>query len=133
MHRYISGEQDLLFPSYHKELDKNISPFFFFLMIRQPPRSPLFPYTTLFRFTRDGVIERAAGDVLDRVVGREGQGQPGVDHLGRGVAEVDGHGAGGGGREVEAVGAAAGLVCWEGATAAVRALDYCVGARPPDN
>src|SRR4030095_17240969 len=23
--------------------------FFFFLMIRQPPRSPLFPYTTLFR------------------------------------------------------------------------------------
>src|SRR5260221_14333299 len=24
--------------------------FFFFLMIRRPPRSPLFPYTTLFRF-----------------------------------------------------------------------------------
>src|SRR3712207_7292216 len=23
--------------------------FFFFLMIRRPPRSPLFPYTTLFR------------------------------------------------------------------------------------
>src|SRR5258705_5565472 len=24
-------------------------PLFFFLMIRRPPRSPLFPYTTLFR------------------------------------------------------------------------------------
>src|SRR2546422_11644523 len=27
--------------------------FFFFLMIRRPPRSTLFPYTTLFRSTRD--------------------------------------------------------------------------------
>src|SRR5687768_18332942 len=29
--------------------------FFFFLMIRRPPRSTLFPYTTLFRFRRHGV------------------------------------------------------------------------------
>src|SRR3954449_11825120 len=29
-----------------------ISLFFFFLMIRRPPRSTLFPYTTLFRSTR---------------------------------------------------------------------------------
>src|SRR5436309_15942064 len=28
------------------------SVFFFFLMIRRPPRSTLFPYTTLFRSTR---------------------------------------------------------------------------------
>src|SRR5436853_5967360 len=28
------------------------SPFFFFLMIRRPPRSTLFPYTTLFRSHR---------------------------------------------------------------------------------
>src|SRR5215475_5157954 len=28
------------------------SPFFFFLMIRRPPRSTLFPYTTLFRSRR---------------------------------------------------------------------------------
>src|SRR3712207_7270900 len=28
--------------------------FFFFLMIRRPPRSTLFPYTTLFRSVRDG-------------------------------------------------------------------------------
>src|SRR2546422_7270213 len=26
-----------------------VTPFFFFLMIRRPPRSTLFPYTTLFR------------------------------------------------------------------------------------
>src|SRR6266853_4946722 len=28
--------------------------FFFFLMIRRPPRSTLFPYTTLFRSRADG-------------------------------------------------------------------------------
>src|SRR6266704_4247723 len=28
--------------------------FFFFLMIRRPPRSTLFPYTTLFRSSRRG-------------------------------------------------------------------------------
>src|SRR2546428_6275601 len=28
--------------------------FFFFLMIRRPPRSTLFPYTTLFRSRKDG-------------------------------------------------------------------------------
>src|SRR2546428_12896444 len=32
-------------------LFKFISLFFFFLMIRRPPRSTLFPYTTLFRST----------------------------------------------------------------------------------
>src|SRR5687767_15709238 len=30
-----------------------LSFFFFFLMIRRPPRSTLFPYTTLFRSTRN--------------------------------------------------------------------------------
>src|SRR6266851_9385995 len=35
--------------------------FFFFLMIRRPPRSTLFPYTTLFRSRRD--VKRAAGDM----------------------------------------------------------------------
>src|SRR5438874_6493033 len=33
--------------------------FFFFLMIRRPPRSTLFPYTTLFRSPRDGSGERS--------------------------------------------------------------------------
>src|SRR6266487_2149822 len=31
---------------------------FFFLMIRRPPRSTLFPYTTLFRSTRHGCLIR---------------------------------------------------------------------------
>src|SRR5207248_11155602 len=32
--------------------------FFFFLMIRRPPRSTLFPYTTLFRSRREGGVKR---------------------------------------------------------------------------
>src|SRR2546430_13506828 len=35
--------------------------FFFFLMIRRPPRSTLFPYTTLFRSGRFAVDGRQAG------------------------------------------------------------------------
>src|SRR3989441_12151254 len=31
---------------------------FFFLMIRRPPRSTLFPYTTLFRSLRDAASQR---------------------------------------------------------------------------
>src|SRR5256885_15905404 len=34
--------------------------FFFFLMIRRPPRSTLFPYTTLFRSAFDGAVEYVA-------------------------------------------------------------------------
>src|ERR1043165_9996707 len=37
--------------------------FFFFLMIRRPPRSTLFPYTTLFRSVGDG--HRLAGRPQD--------------------------------------------------------------------
>src|SRR2546430_9008126 len=37
-----------------------ISFFFFFLMIRRPPRSTLFPYTTLFRSTFAGPYDLAA-------------------------------------------------------------------------
>src|SRR2546427_9577915 len=42
---------------------------FFFLMIRRPPRSTLFPYTTLFRSPR-GLRERCGG-----VRGRGGAGR----------------------------------------------------------
>src|SRR6266478_6685374 len=42
-------------------------PFFFFLMIRPPPRSTLFPYTTLFRSRR----ARPVPD-RDRALGRRG-------------------------------------------------------------
>src|SRR2546422_5750351 len=38
--------------------------FFFFLMIRRPPRSTLFPYTTLFRSTSFALrLERCFGQV----------------------------------------------------------------------
>src|SRR2546430_7633834 len=43
--------------------------FFFFLMIRRPPRSTLFPYTTLFRSLGAGQAGGIAGeDVRPRVV-----------------------------------------------------------------
>src|SRR5258706_13534899 len=51
--------------------------FFFFLMIRRPPRSTLFPYTTLFRSLarlvqqqRAGVGERASHLLCGRKAGR---------------------------------------------------------------
>src|SRR5256885_3415335 len=34
---------------------------FFFLMIRRPPRSTLFPYTTLFRSVLDGIARALEG------------------------------------------------------------------------
>src|SRR5574344_1132877 len=37
--------------------------FFFFLMIRRPPRSTLFPYTTLFRSTTKALARLATGAV----------------------------------------------------------------------
>src|SRR2546430_6707968 len=51
--------------------------FFFFLMIRRPPRSTLFPYTTLFR-SRD---DRDA-----HPVGREVAGGEARQHVERGAA-----------------------------------------------
>src|SRR6266511_5639827 len=41
--------------------------FFFFLMIRRPPRSTLFPYTTLFRSRCPGALEARACPQLDGV------------------------------------------------------------------
>src|SRR3712207_9404896 len=44
--------------------------FFFFLMIRRPPRSTLFPYTTLFRSCIKSVLEQTppelASDIVDK-------------------------------------------------------------------
>src|SRR3712207_7519472 len=68
---------------------------FFFLMIRRPPRSTLFPYTTLFRSELDRVAERADDVLL-------------ADHLLEGAwavaaveREHDGHPSCGGGRSEE--------------------------------
>src|SRR2546426_813144 len=47
--------------------------FFFFLMIRRPPRSTLFPYTTLFRSRGLGPAGRAWGG-LDALLGSDGAG-----------------------------------------------------------
>src|SRR3712207_9589105 len=48
--------------------------FFFFLMIRRPPRSTLFPYTTLFRSdVAAAVVLDGAREVLDL--------RRGLDHL----------------------------------------------------
>src|SRR2546428_14151852 len=47
--------------------------FFFFLMIRRPPRSTLFPYTTLFRSERalrERLLLRPAGRTAGREVHR---------------------------------------------------------------
>src|SRR5438132_2416833 len=46
---------------------------FFFLMIRRPPRSTLFPYTTLFRsISNDGDLRRLDREVpIDHRVGHE--------------------------------------------------------------
>src|SRR3712207_7905418 len=44
---------------------------FFFLMIRRPPRSTLFPYTTLFRSERVARFRKV--DEQDRGAGRDGQ------------------------------------------------------------
>src|SRR3712207_8258919 len=56
---------------------------FFFLMIRRPPRSTLFPYTTLFR-SQAGVRAPAPRD------------QSGRDRAGRGADQVRAAGRGGG-------------------------------------
>src|SRR3712207_8793365 len=49
--------------------------FFFFLMIRRPPRSTLFPYTTLFRSHHEGHREGAEHG-LPRGTRRRRQGDP---------------------------------------------------------
>src|SRR2546430_7322964 len=49
-------------------------------MIRRPPRSTLFPYTTLFRSEREGEGASAVADVeFDAALAR-------VEHVGRGIA-----------------------------------------------
>src|SRR5437762_12492033 len=46
--------------------------FFFFLMIRRPPRSTLFPYTTLFRSLADRIVA-VRGEQDDLLFGKGGQ------------------------------------------------------------
>src|SRR3989442_6411334 len=53
--------------------------FFFFLMIRRPPRSTLFPYTTLFRSLLDGADQVVRRLRLQHVA--LGAGLQGLQHI----------------------------------------------------
>src|SRR6266481_3412189 len=56
---------------------------FFFLMIRRPPRSTLFPYTTLFR-SELILIQRPAGRRLQLLLGQVHR----ADHVDHDAAEL---------------------------------------------
>src|SRR5438034_4062075 len=65
----------------------------FFLMIRRPPRSTLFPYTTLFRSGEAGARGGLRRDLPVVVVGADVQvavDQPGEDQLARRVDDAVG-------------------------------------------
>src|SRR3712207_8769797 len=49
---------------------------FFFLMIRRPPRSTLFPYTTLFRSARTGDRSACSGKTARSATRRRGRRGP---------------------------------------------------------
>src|SRR2546422_11640550 len=51
----------------HQPIGEAYVPAFFFLMIRRPPRSTLFPYTTLFRSTPPGPAAEAGGAILSDI------------------------------------------------------------------
>src|SRR2546429_4372095 len=56
--------------------------FFFFLMIRRPPRSTLFPYTTLFRSVPEGAGILVPDDVGDRAAAGPGRRAEDVHRVG---------------------------------------------------
>src|SRR2546429_947156 len=70
------------------ETPTKIAMFFFFLMIRRPPRSTLFPYTTLFRSHDQDAHRREEGRTVPRVL--EGLQRERESHgVGRGGDPVD--------------------------------------------
>src|SRR5260370_22667491 len=61
---------------------------FFFLMIRRPPRSTLFPYTTLFRSQHTSIRRRQLRAVCRRVlVRRRNPDRPNKSHVRRSRSE----------------------------------------------
>src|SRR3712207_9560471 len=78
MIRYSYAVQSMIYASIIQLL------LFFFLMIRRPPRSTLFPYTTLFRSGHPH-----AGGVLYAQEGPHAQDGEGAHHEHLGVGEVD--------------------------------------------
>src|SRR5580698_4774929 len=84
--------------------------FFFFLMIRRPPRSTLFPYTTLFRSRHgEGLDPRLLGGRSGTPGGRHGvllrgrRGQGAGSAIRRRGGEGEGQGEGRGDRAVHGV------------------------------
>src|SRR2546422_5530705 len=61
---------------------------FFFLMIRRPPRSTLFPYTTLFRSAEERPLDVARLQALLPCMARDGPDRPGGGGL---AIRVDPH------------------------------------------
>src|SRR3712207_8704061 len=59
-------------------------------MIRRPPRSTLFPYTTLFRSLGDQQVDRGVEPVLAALGGDVGEGAPGIGAV-LGLEEADRH------------------------------------------
>src|SRR5258708_31159817 len=55
---------------------------FFFLMIRRPPRSTLFPYTTLFRSPVHGSAPDIAGKCIANPIGQIWSGAMMLRHIG---------------------------------------------------
>src|SRR5256885_17136626 len=51
----------VLFSPFSRDFLLIVASFFFFLMIRRPPRSTLFPYTTLFRSAEPNRVRRVGG------------------------------------------------------------------------
>src|ERR1044071_3386015 len=65
---------------------------FFFLMIRRPPRSTLFPYTTLFRSTSKSIWSAsatAAGGISSRMTGGCGGSSRSEEHTSELQSRVD--------------------------------------------
>src|SRR2546429_5080859 len=67
-----------------------LSLFFFFLMIRRPPRSTLFPYTTLFRSTNDQIKEmtRKVSAEVDLVHQQTQNQRYGSSHIGATAKDI---------------------------------------------
>src|SRR2546430_2785660 len=64
--------------------------FFFFLMIRRPPRSTLFPYTTLFRSRGNDANPAGAGreNVVEILQVNAANGEPRNFQVGRGPTDI---------------------------------------------
>src|SRR5256885_8206510 len=62
---------------------------FFFLMIRRPPRSTLFPYTTLFRSTEVVAAIGRVTDIMGEISSASTEQSSGVAQVGEAVTQMD--------------------------------------------